>query len=170
MALGSAYAGFLEEYRHRPGVAPDAAERDLAEDVGSVQQSLFLADMHAANGAPTYAYYFDEVFPEDRAKGLGAEHGAEIEYLFGNKAAEHSWDAADRRVSQLMGDYWVRFARTGDPNGAGAPAWTAVHGRPTDHLVFGARTASTKSTDLEERVKAATLATVLKLWAGQPRP
>jgi len=170
MALGPAYPGFLEEYGKRPGAPPADAARNLREDVDSVQESNFLADMHAANGARTYAYYFAEVPVGDRPKGLGAEHGGELEYLFGNKPADHDWDAADRRVSKLMGDYWVRFAKAGDPNGPGAPSWPAVKGKPTDHLVFGAETTATKSTDLEERVKAATLAAVLKLWAGQPTP
>ena len=167
MALGPAYAGFVDEYRKRPGVPADAAERDLLEDVASVQESLFLADMHAKSGAPTFAYYFDQVFPEDRGKGVGTEHGGELEYLFGNKADEHSWDADDRRVSTLMGDYWVRFAKTGNPNGPNAPQWKPVHGHPTDYMAFGARTASTRSTDVEERVKAATLTAVEKLWSAE---
>jgi carboxylesterase type B len=32
---------------------------------------------------------------------------------------------ADRDVSRLMTDYWVRFAKTGDPNGEGLPEWPA---------------------------------------------
>jgi len=170
MALGSDYPGFLDAYRKRPGAHAENAARDLSEDADSVQESNFLADMHSANGAPTYAYYFDEVPVGDRAKGLGAEHGGELEYLFGNKPAEHDWDDADRRVSKLMGDYWVRFAKTGDPNGAGAPTWLAVKGRPTDRLVLSATTATAKSTDLEEQVKARTLETVVKFWAAQAKP
>ena len=167
LALGGAYDATLADYRRRPGAPAEAAERDLNEDVGSVQQSLFLADMHATTGAPTYAFYFDQVPPADRAKRVGAEHGGEIEYLFGNKPAEHDWDAADRRVSQLMGDYWVRFAKTGDPNGAGAPRWPQVKGHPTVQMVFGAETRAAPSTELEERVRATTLAAVIKLWGSE---
>jgi para-nitrobenzyl esterase len=170
LALGSAYAGILEEYRKRPSFPADAAVRDLAEDTASVQESLFIADLHAANGATTYAYYFDQVPVADRAKSFGAEHGGEMEYLFGNKPVEHDWDDADRRVAKLMGDYWTRFAKTGNPNGGGAPVWKPVKGKPTDYLSFGVTTVSKPSTDLEERVRAATLATVQKLWAPQPKP
>ena len=91
-ALGAAYPSYVEEYRKRPGVPASDAVLDLTEDVDSVQESLFIADMHAANGATAYAYYFDQVPVGDRPKGLGAEHGEELEYLFGNKPADHAWD------------------------------------------------------------------------------
>jgi para-nitrobenzyl esterase len=49
----------------------------------------------------------------------GAAHGAEIQYLF------HFSDlnAEQTALSETMLRYWVNFARTGDPNGAGAPPW-----------------------------------------------
>ena len=101
---------------------------------------------------------------DHRSRALGAEHGGELEYLFGNKPVEHAWDAKDRAVSKLMGDYWVRFAKTGDPNGGGAPTWPRLVGHPTAYLAFGPTTAATQSTALEERVKQATLNIASKLW------
>ena len=35
------------------------------------------------------------------------------------------WDGADRTLSETMADYWVNFARTGNPNGPGLPEWPA---------------------------------------------
>ena len=34
-----------------------------------------------------------------------------------------AWTRADRRLSDDMARYWTNFARGGDPNGAGLPAW-----------------------------------------------
>ncbi len=166
MVLGAKYDTYLDEYRKRPALTNAGAAIELSEDVASVQESNFIADMHAANGAPTYAYYFAQVDADHRAKMLGAEHGGEIEYLFGNKPAEHAWDASDREVSRLMGDYWVRFAKTGDPNGGGegSPIWPRVAGHPTRYLAFGSKTEAKRSTELEERVKQLTLQTASKLW------
>jgi len=84
--------------------------------------------------APVYLYRFTRVPPvpagrylEQRASPeLGAWHGAEIAYALDNLAVRHwPWTAADRRLSDTLAQYWVNFARTGDPNGAGLPPWPA---------------------------------------------
>jgi para-nitrobenzyl esterase len=164
MVLGAKYDAFLGEYLKRPAITNAGAAIELSEDVASVQESNFIADMHAANGAPAYAYYFAQVDVDRRVKALGAEHGGELEYLFGNKPADQAWDAKDREVSKLMGDYWVRFAETGNPNGGDAPIWPRVNGQPTTYLYFGAKTEAKHSTELEERVKQLTVDTASKIW------
>ena len=34
-----------------------------------------------------------------------------------------NWTDADRKLSEQMSNYWVTFARTGNPNAAGLPIW-----------------------------------------------
>jgi para-nitrobenzyl esterase len=59
------------------------------------------------------------------SKDIGARHAGEIEYVFGalDSLPAVPWEDADRRLSELMMTYWTNFARKGDPNGPGLPAW-----------------------------------------------
>jgi para-nitrobenzyl esterase len=73
-----------------------------------------------------FLYYFAHVAPRAGGRDMGnvgATHAAEIAYVF--QRAAPNWTAAERKLSESISDYWVNFARTGDPNGSGLPAWPA---------------------------------------------
>ena len=57
----------------------------------------------------------------------GTPHGGEIAFVFGTVGAgpgpASTPSPEDLAVSRMAQRYWVNFARTGDPNGAGLPAW-----------------------------------------------
>ena len=44
----------------------------------------------------------------------------------------------DLKMSDLISSYWVNFARTGDPNGAGLPQWPAFNAKEQQAMVFDA--------------------------------
>jgi para-nitrobenzyl esterase len=81
------------------------------------------ARMHRV-GKPAYLYFFDRAPPGD-ARGAGAYHGAEIAFVFGESFALLPSNAYDAELSRAMGDYWTQFAKRGDPNLPGRPAWPA---------------------------------------------
>jgi len=83
-----------------------------------------IAARHVRAGNRAFAYYFSRVPPAPRPE-LGATHVADVAYMFDHIPDDAPWTDTDRRLSDLMSSYWVNFARTGDPNGSGLPAWSA---------------------------------------------
>ena len=162
-ALGAAYPELLEAMRATPHskAGPDS---DLITQGLAIQPARYLAQRNAAAGLPAYNYYFDQVAESDRAGAKGADHGWELSYLFGTRLEHETWDETDRHVSQLMGDYWVRFAKTGDPNGAGAPRWEPVTKTASPQMVFDAHPHTAQPTATEEKIEAAAVAVAVKAW------
>jgi para-nitrobenzyl esterase len=67
--------------------------------------------------------------------GIGAFHGCEIVYVFGNLKPATGYTAVDEAISADMRGYWTRFAAWGNPNG-GAFAWPAYDEASDQHLVI----------------------------------
>jgi para-nitrobenzyl esterase len=91
------------------------------------------AELQAQRGNAVYLYYFTRVppSPPDRPS-RGATHVAEVPYMFNNlPVGPLAWTDADRRLAEAMSSYWVNFARSGNPNGAGLPAWPAFRDAAT---------------------------------------
>jgi para-nitrobenzyl esterase len=71
-----------------------------------------------------HLYWFSHAPPHPRAATLGAYHTSEIPYAFNNLLrTDWNYTAIDRRIADSMSSYWVNFATTGEPNGAGVPTW-----------------------------------------------
>ena len=70
----------------------------------------------------------------------GTPHGGEIAFVFGTLGAGGFGPPPppatdeDRAVSQMAQGYWVNFAKTGNPNGAGLPTWPRYD--PGKDLIF----------------------------------
>ena len=110
------------------------------DDFGQAEPARFAANAFAANGSPVYLYRFSYVQASMREMArAGAPHGGEIGYVFGTLSAGRGGapTAEDQAVSRMVQRYWVNFARTGDPNGAGLAAWPRHD--PKKDLIFDFR-------------------------------
>lgn len=90
-------------------------------------------------GAPAFVYRFARVRPGPGGERLGAYHGVEIPYVFDTHDAWLPTDDTDRRLTDEVMRYWVNFARSGDPNGTGLPAWPAYDAGDPRVLTLGDR-------------------------------
>jgi para-nitrobenzyl esterase len=96
------------------------------DDFGQAEPARFSANAFTANGSPAYLYRFSYVATTLRERmRAGAPHGGEISFVFGTLGADPGSTPSpeDLAVSRMAQSYWVNFAKTGDPNGSGLPAW-----------------------------------------------
>src|SRR5579862_380837 len=100
------------------------------DDFGQAEAARFAATAFAKNGSPVYLYRFSYVQTGMRQMlRAGTPHGGEIAFVFGTLGVGGFGPPPppatdeDRAVSRMAQSYWVNFARTGDPNGAGLPTW-----------------------------------------------
>lgn len=105
-------SAFAEAYPNEPATAA------LYVDSTLIRLPILKLTAHKADqgGAPVYSYIFS----------WGTSyHTAEIPFVFDNTdKVTVSGDANEARaLSDVMSQAWINFARTGDPNGEGVPAW-----------------------------------------------
>jgi para-nitrobenzyl esterase len=118
-----AYVGDIE----RGGMALEAR---LFGDRTFVEPSRAAARAQAAVGAPTWQYRFSYVTESERAGAPGALHASELPFVFGTVRARDAEraTATDERISAEVRARWVAFARGGEPQARGLPAWPRYGG------------------------------------------
>lgn len=98
-------------------------------DTWFVQPSREFARAMDQQETPVWMYHFTKPV----WGWMGAAHAAEIGYVFGNLKEPKPDDAA---LSEAFMDYWVQFAKTGNPNIDGRSKWPAYSSAKDQHLVM----------------------------------
>jgi para-nitrobenzyl esterase len=120
---------------------PDATPWDLFIAITTEPtriMSMRLAERKAEGGtAPAFMYLF--TWATDFLGGLfKSSHALEIPFVFDNvEGAPITGARPDRgALAQLMSETWLAFARSGDPNHAGLPAWKPYTRAQRDTMIL----------------------------------
>lgn len=104
------------------------ASRDLMRDAAFGWQTWNWARLQAETGkSKVFLYYFDEHPNHPKGSpnfGKGSYHGQDVNFVFQHMNNFERPDV-DCPLSIIMGDYWLNFAKYGDPNGKDLPVWPA---------------------------------------------
>ncbi|WP_419254366.1 carboxylesterase/lipase family protein [Caulobacter sp. ErkDOM-YI] len=110
-------------------IYPDYSPSDVFFAAGTAGRSwkaaIIQAEERARAGAPAYVYQVDWRSPRDGGV-WGAPHTLDIALVFGTLTAKGSLadgGADSIAMSSQMGDAFIAFARTGNPNCAAIPTW-----------------------------------------------
>ncbi len=125
--FGARSQDFLQVYQGSDDADATRAAEDFAGDSFLVYQTWLWLEAQVKGGSPAYRYLFAQPSPGDPFHAItdGAFHSDEIEYVFGNLDSRKGahFTPEDYKLSDQMQTYWTNFAKTGDPNSAGAPHW-----------------------------------------------
>lgn len=119
--------------------AQDVAQM-VASDQMMVEPGRFAARMAVAQGQPVYAYRFAYVADSMKTEWQGAQHATEIPYVFNTVQARYAdaLTANDKAMAAQVQQYWVNFAKTGNPNAEGLPDWPVYDTKSDQILLFSA--------------------------------
>ena len=101
--------------------------------------SRFLAAQVSAGGGQGWVYYFTRQRSGPGGEKLGVYHGTELPYVFGMHDEWMPTDTQDLELTEAVMDYWVQFARTGNPNLEGRPQWPAYTSQNPEVMELGER-------------------------------
>lgn len=137
------YGPFADEYlKLYPADDLVRSALDGFRDVFVTWSMQSWAMMTANVDQPAWLYYFSHRPSGPMQEKLGAYHAAEIQYAFDNYQDDvgHEQEMAD-----IMSDYWVAFAKTGNPNSDlasenGRPQWKPYTAKQRHYIEFNNET------------------------------
>ncbi len=103
---------------------------DLVTDSYLGWYTFSWASLQSKTGkSPVFLYYFDQPQPLSPAtflfKSNKPYHGSDLPYVFDHldQDPKVKYTDEDKQLSDLMVNYWINFAKSGNPNGKDLPEW-----------------------------------------------
>ena len=98
-----------------------------------------------------YLYWFTWHLPVEGMEQYKSFHGADLGYVFGQLTMFGAQPTdADRAFSNTIAETWVRFARTGNPNGGAVQGWQSFTPENESYFVLGPELGSASNLRLSE--------------------
>ncbi len=132
---------------HEAKVAYDADGKKSFEEIVTMfntdwvwtEPARMTAKAFLAAGVPVYMFQFGYVPVASQERSpYGAGHGSDISFVFNTLNAR--WGGpkeaspTEVELARIMNNYWVNFAKTGNPNGKDVPMWPLYNNQSQEIL------------------------------------
>ena len=131
--LGEFSGNLLDIYVAASDADVLAVEVDYNTDSWFARPTRELVRSMARTPAATYMYVFTRNLQDPAQR---SPHAMELRYVF-NELPDNASEI-DQKISELMNNYWVQFAATGNPNRSGLPQWPSYDLEMQQHQLIGA--------------------------------
>lgn len=138
-------------------MSPQQIANAIASDSFMVEPARYMARVWNDNQLPVWQYRFGYVAQALSDQTSGAQHASEIPYVFNTLTARYADTVTpqDQAVAAQLNQYWVNFAKSGQPNALNLPEWAAFN-RQADNLLLipeaGAQQTQTQRDPWKERL------------------
>ncbi|QIA07656.1 carboxylesterase/lipase family protein [Draconibacterium halophilum] len=132
-SLKDRFGDMADEFLAKFPMNTEEEAQTIQNDLGAlqtfgVQSYKWMQLQNEKATSKVFMYRFERDVPyADGMSDFGAFHTGEVSYAYNNlKMSPRPWTEADYKLADLMSDYWVNFATSGDPNADGLPEWEAA--------------------------------------------
>jgi para-nitrobenzyl esterase len=130
----------LAQYPATNDAVAAVSQGEMSRDQTFGVQGYTWASLQSEHGkAPIYVYSFNRKLPPSSpANDFGAFHTGEVPYAYNNlhTIKNRPFIKEDFELADQMSSYWVNFAKTGNPNGAGLMQWPKYMKQEKQVMVF----------------------------------
>ncbi|MEO0898812.1 MAG: carboxylesterase family protein [Bacteroidota bacterium] len=126
------------------------AEIDILGDDFFGSRVRIYAEFASSIGQATYFYMFKRT-PPSSSQTAGAAHASELPFVHGTNTPILPLNEEDQKLSKIMIDYWVSFAKTGDPNLQPYPTWDTFDASNPQWMSFDIDKFGMEAVDRDEK-------------------